>query len=291
MFILPVHAHPFDAASSSFPFSFTGVFSHWQWLLSPLRLALTLLATFIVFCAVRRLLTWRVRIGAKKAVPVSVEKPLSSSPSSSEGGNESEKKRSWRGLLPSVSVNTLAEALPITLSGPPAPPMRGRHVYRGGRGVGFNLSTRRPEAALATKPRVEAPLPAIYESETPASMAKMIMSRHVRPLPLPSFFFSLRPLLPPWRRTVSRVARRRRIITPRLPPSPSPPSFRASQRRPSRAWSAPRHPSRGHVTRLPHTPAFRPSSLIPPIVSPWRSCPFSRFRYSSLDLCRLVISR
>ncbi|KAJ6453508.1 hypothetical protein C8R45DRAFT_1223110 [Mycena sanguinolenta] len=76
------------------------------------------------------------------------------------------------------SINTLAESLPITLSGPPAPPMRGRHVYRGGRGVGFNVSTWRPETALATKPRVEAPLPAIYESETPVSMANMMMSRH-----------------------------------------------------------------------------------------------------------------
>ncbi|KAJ6470996.1 hypothetical protein C8R45DRAFT_421895 [Mycena sanguinolenta] len=154
MFIFPVHGHPFDPASSSFPFSQC---------LSPLRLALTLLAILLVACAIRRLPTWRMRIGAKKSVAVIVEK-RSAAPS-----NDSEQK------LPSVS--TLAESLPITLSGPSAPSMRGRHVYCGGRGVGVNV-TWRPEAALATKPRIEAPLPAIHESETPVSMAKMMMSRH-----------------------------------------------------------------------------------------------------------------
>ncbi|KAF7366987.1 hypothetical protein MSAN_00957500 [Mycena sanguinolenta] len=180
MFILPAHAHPFDAASSSFPFSWSAASNGLlaQWILSPLRLALTLLATLLVFMAVRRVLS--ARFGAKKAV---VTVPVSEKQGAPPADSTTE-KRSWRGLLPSLNVTTLAEALPITLNGPPPPPMRGRHVYRGGRGVGFNVSTRRPEAALATRPRVEAPLPAIYESETPVSMAKMIMSRHTYRTPL-----------------------------------------------------------------------------------------------------------
>ncbi|KAJ7107588.1 hypothetical protein C8R44DRAFT_804811 [Mycena epipterygia] len=49
----------------------------------------------------------------------------------------------------------------------PAPP-RGR----------ITAAVSRPEPARAARPRIEAPLPAIYESQTPVSMAKMIMSRH-----------------------------------------------------------------------------------------------------------------
>ncbi|KAJ7291580.1 hypothetical protein C8J57DRAFT_1492042 [Mycena rebaudengoi] len=53
--------------------------------------------------------------------------------------------------------------------------MRGRHVYRGGRGVGLTF----PEATrVCAVPPVECPPAAIYESQTPVSMEKMIMSRH-----------------------------------------------------------------------------------------------------------------
>ncbi|KAJ6471015.1 hypothetical protein C8R45DRAFT_1218220 [Mycena sanguinolenta] len=240
------------AASSSFPFSwpqpqFSGVFSHWQWLLSPLHLVLTLLATLLVFCAIRRSLTWRLRIGAKKAMPIAVpvvEKPLSSSPSSLEGGNETEKTRSWRGLLPSVSVNTLAEALPITLNGPPAPPMRGRHVYRGGRGAGFNVSTRRPEAALVTRPRVEAPMPVIYQSETPVSMVKMIMSRH---------------------RAVCHLIART-AISPRRRPYRSVVPFRGAYT-----------PRRTHVLSSLPFPSYTPPPIFAPVE---RTSPITRSRYA-----------
>ncbi|KAJ6471009.1 hypothetical protein C8R45DRAFT_1104697 [Mycena sanguinolenta] len=96
-----------------------------------LRLALRLLASLLVFVLVRRVL----RVGGTKAVL-------------------SEKKRSlWLPWETLPSVNTLAESFPITLNGPCAPLMREWHVYRGGRGVGFNLSTSGPEAVLATKPR------------------------------------------------------------------------------------------------------------------------------------------
>ncbi|KAJ7291575.1 hypothetical protein C8J57DRAFT_1705134 [Mycena rebaudengoi] len=74
--------------------------------------------------------------------------------------------------------------LPITLSPPPPPAMRGRHVYRGGRGVGL---IRLEAAHVRAVAPVECPPAAIYESQTPVSMAKMIMSRHVRCLP-PSLF-------------------------------------------------------------------------------------------------------
>ncbi|KAJ7822012.1 hypothetical protein B0H14DRAFT_2829595 [Mycena olivaceomarginata] len=56
--------------------------------------------------------------------------------------------------------------------------MRGRHVYRGGRFVGFfHPSTSNTQTQRAM---VEAPHASIYDSQTPVSMAKMIMSRHVR---------------------------------------------------------------------------------------------------------------
>ncbi|KAJ6471020.1 hypothetical protein C8R45DRAFT_422182 [Mycena sanguinolenta] len=77
--VFPVHGPPFDPASSSFPFSQC---------LSPFRLALTLFAILLVVCAVRWLLTWRMRIGAKKAVAVVVEKQ------SAVLSNDSEQKRS-----------------------------------------------------------------------------------------------------------------------------------------------------------------------------------------------------
>ncbi|KAJ7219006.1 hypothetical protein B0H12DRAFT_1241485 [Mycena haematopus] len=85
-------------------------------------------------------------------------------------------KTSWFGVLSwetLPSVHTLTEALPMNLSAP-SPALHVRHVSRSGHGV--DGIVRRPEARL--RPRIEAPLPAIYESKTPVSMAKMIMSRH-----------------------------------------------------------------------------------------------------------------
>ncbi|KAJ7862340.1 hypothetical protein B0H14DRAFT_3444717 [Mycena olivaceomarginata] len=94
--------------------------------LSWLHLPLTLAAALLVFLLVRAVL-------AKPAANADLEK--SSKPSSSS---------SWFSLnlgLGFISWETLpttiAESLPITLHPPPAPAMRGRHVYRGGRGVGF----------------------------------------------------------------------------------------------------------------------------------------------------------
>jgi len=199
MFILPAHAHPFD--NVAFHGTASSYWQTWHWLLAPLRLPLTLAATLLVFLLVRAVLSSssRLRLGADKGVPVALaasapqkagdaEKTAPSQPPSPPASKSwFGVKLSWETLPPLPLVNTLAEALPISLHPPPAPPMRGRHVYRGGRGVGFNTGVRRPETALAVRPVIEAPVPAIYENQEPVSMAKMIMSRHTyrRPSPAP----------------------------------------------------------------------------------------------------------
>ncbi|KAJ7604672.1 hypothetical protein DFH06DRAFT_1253796 [Mycena polygramma] len=181
MFILPAHAHPFDlvapAALSHGPHS-------WAWA-SSVRLALALLATLTLLLLVRSVLRAFV-----------LPKVFSSSSSSSSASPPRPristrtlppapaKRTSWLGLfswetlplpVPAVSASDLT--IPIALNAVPPPAMRGRHVYRGGRGVGF--------AAPRARANIEAPLPAIYESQTPVSMAKMIMSRHTYRRPTP----------------------------------------------------------------------------------------------------------
>ncbi|KAJ7349851.1 hypothetical protein DFH08DRAFT_958799 [Mycena albidolilacea] len=134
MFILPVHAHPSLPFPAAFP---NGLALSW------LHLPLTLTAALLVFLLVRAALSSfsrRLRLSAPKGgIAVPVEKPASnadleksSKPSSS----------SWFSLnlgLGFISWETLpttiAESLPATLHPPPPPVMRGRHVYRGGRGI------------------------------------------------------------------------------------------------------------------------------------------------------------
>ncbi|KAJ6587956.1 hypothetical protein B0H19DRAFT_1097561 [Mycena capillaripes] len=210
MFILPAHAQPFDLAPQSL--SLTGQKLHtWAWLLSPLRLPLTLAATLTVFLLVRAVLA-RGRSTKATSLPAALAADKAPVADKSAPADKPAPK-SWLGgllsweTLPPLSLSAsfdVLPAIPIALSGPgsvtgPPPAMRGRHVYRGGRGVGF---VRRPEAALSARPRIEAPLPAIYESQTPVSMAKMIMSRHTHRRPSP----------PAPRRSASSPARR--------PPSP-----------------------------------------------------------------------
>ncbi|KAK7042667.1 hypothetical protein R3P38DRAFT_2891660 [Favolaschia claudopus] len=136
--------------------------------------ATLLLSLLIRFVLVRSSLAARLRLKATSPVPVA-EKIVPGDSESEDAPKASEEKKSASWLA------TLSYSLPIALDQRAAtpPPMRGRHVYRGGRGVGFvQPQPRRPEAALAMRQMVEAPLPAIYECQTPASMAKMIMSRH-----------------------------------------------------------------------------------------------------------------
>ncbi|KAJ7842581.1 hypothetical protein B0H13DRAFT_2098582 [Mycena leptocephala] len=162
MFILPAHASP-----AAFPALSVGAAQTWH-AQHPLRLPLALLAALLA------------------SSPSAPSSPRSA-PCKAKPAPET--KRTWLGgvfsfqTLPTLTLEL--PTLPITLSPPPPPAMRGRHVYRGGRGVGF-ANPRRPEAALSARTMsVEAPLPAIYESQTPVSMAKMIMSRHTYRSPAP----------------------------------------------------------------------------------------------------------
>ncbi|KAJ7740496.1 hypothetical protein B0H14DRAFT_2990151 [Mycena olivaceomarginata] len=133
MFILAAHASPFSAVTPS-AFALAT---------SPLRLTLTLLATFL--------------ISPSSAASSPLGAPPSPSPlrrRASPSGPPSSKKRAAPAPAPDSE-------LPTPLS---------RHTYPKG--------VRRPEPAFAARPRIEAPLPAIYECPTPLSMAKLIMSRH-----------------------------------------------------------------------------------------------------------------
>ncbi|KAJ7862334.1 hypothetical protein B0H14DRAFT_505387 [Mycena olivaceomarginata] len=171
--------------------------------LSWLHLPLTLAAALLVFLLVRAVpssLSRRLRLCAPKdGIAVPVEKPAANA--DLEKSSKPSSSSSWFSLnLGFISWETLpttiAESLPITLHPPPAPAMRGRHVYRGGRGVGFfHPSTSNTQTQ---RTMVEAPHASIYDSQTPVSMAKMIMSRHVRAfsfsrlLPLSFLFFCAR---------------------------------------------------------------------------------------------------
>ncbi|KAJ7325811.1 hypothetical protein DFH08DRAFT_886264 [Mycena albidolilacea] len=153
MFILAAHASPFSAvAPSAFALA-----------TSPLRLSLTLLATFLIFALIRRVLAagrpaLSLPLAEKRLAlraPVVVEKKSDVAPSS----------RTWFGLFSFSS-----EAAPAPAPDSELPTPLSRHTYPKG--------VRRPEPAFAARPRIEAPLPAIYECPTPLSMAKLIMSRH-----------------------------------------------------------------------------------------------------------------
>ncbi|KAJ7059199.1 hypothetical protein C8F01DRAFT_274863 [Mycena amicta] len=185
MFILPASAAAYpltDLASKS-------SISSWTWLgVRSLFAALFLLAVVRALLAFAVLVRRRPKVAAVD-VPAEKEKqPEETSKQSKQAQAQEDQARArwWNGLLAfglkweTLPPISLAEALPITLHPPPPPAMRGRYVYRGGRGVGF---VRRPEPGLAAV-GVEASVPVI-ESQRPASMAKLIMSRHVRRL-LPS---------------------------------------------------------------------------------------------------------
>ncbi|KAJ7712250.1 hypothetical protein B0H14DRAFT_3019338 [Mycena olivaceomarginata] len=135
MFILAAHASPFSAvAPSAFALA-----------TSPLRLSLTLLATFLIFALIRRVLA-----AGRPALSL----PLA------------EKGLAFRAPV----VRRKKEAAPAPAPDSELPTPLSRHTYPKG--------VRRPEPAFAARPRIEAPLPAIYECPTPLSMAKLIMSRH-----------------------------------------------------------------------------------------------------------------
>ncbi|KAJ7629332.1 hypothetical protein B0H17DRAFT_1109905 [Mycena rosella] len=147
MFILPAPAHVPELAA--FP-----------------RLPALWLAPLVCFAAGVLLVAARAFLAQRPlALPVSakqqrglVEKPVSPQPTPTSA----QPKAAW---LPTLAFETL----------PSAPPRTSTPVARAG-------PLRRP--APAARPRVEAPLPALYAC-APASMAKMIMSRHTYRRPSP----------------------------------------------------------------------------------------------------------
>jgi hypothetical protein len=139
MFILPVHGHPSLPFPAAFP---NGLALSW------LHLPLTLAAALLVFLLVRAVLSSfsrRLRLSAPKGgMAVPVEKPTSNADLERSSKPYSSSSSSWFSLNLGLGFisweplqTTIAESLPVTLHPPPAPVMRGRHVYRGGRGVGF----------------------------------------------------------------------------------------------------------------------------------------------------------
>ncbi|KAJ6569744.1 hypothetical protein DFH09DRAFT_1362940 [Mycena vulgaris] len=156
MFIFPAHTQVLPAAPARLRL-FPGV---------TLTLALTLLAALLVLAVVHAAVAARTRLAlplSAKAIQVQVQEK--STPKSAP-----KPASSW------LPLRLSWETLP-----PPLVSSASSHVPRAG-------PVRRPEPALAIRPRVETPLLAIYESPTPVSMAKMIMSRHTyrRPSPSPS---------------------------------------------------------------------------------------------------------
>ncbi|KAF9078470.1 hypothetical protein BDP27DRAFT_1309625 [Rhodocollybia butyracea] len=83
---------------------------------------------------------------------------------------EQVQNRSWKSIISAWdSVN-----LPVTLTAPLPP------STLVGRGVGLNGAVLAEQISqpIRSRPTFEQPLPAIYQSKEPVSMAKMIMSRH-----------------------------------------------------------------------------------------------------------------
>ncbi|KAJ7059207.1 hypothetical protein C8F01DRAFT_1085044 [Mycena amicta] len=144
-----------------------------------------------------RILVTPARDARRPKVAVTAEKEKQTSSRKVQAGEKQDQpevevghKPWWWNTLFALASNgrrsaPAAEAPPITLHPVSPPAMRGRYVYRGGRGVGF---VRRPEPVLSAV-GVDAPgefyqLLAIYrlslyESQRPVSTVKQIMSRPI----------------------------------------------------------------------------------------------------------------
>jgi hypothetical protein len=156
MFILPVHGHPSLPFPAAFP---NGLALSW------LHLPLTLAAALLVFLLVRGVLSsFSRRLRAPKGgIAVPAEKPAPNADLEKSSKPSTSSSSSWFSLnlgLGFISWETLpttiAESLPVTLHPPPPPVMRGRHVYRGGRGVGFvhpSTSNTRTQRAMVETSR------------------------------------------------------------------------------------------------------------------------------------------
>ncbi|KAJ7021184.1 hypothetical protein C8F04DRAFT_1141819 [Mycena alexandri] len=225
MFILPAHAAPFALSASA---SALGEGAHRAWWTLPL----TLLATLVLLALVRAVTVLYPRRAPALPVAV-LEKAALAQPATRPKSRTWLRLPAFISApAPSTTAPASDASLPTPAAAcapsPPAqtpPAGRGRPAARAG-------AVRRPEPALSVRARVEAPcesplasllptsflpyphphpahppplrpaftritntlaVPAIYECQTPVSMAKMIMSRHTyrrptspAPAPAPS---------------------------------------------------------------------------------------------------------
>ncbi|KAJ7049288.1 hypothetical protein C8F01DRAFT_1184441, partial [Mycena amicta] len=156
----------------------------WQWLsslsLSQLQLPLTILAALFVLLAVRAFLLARITPAKEQPIPQKGQRMESAS-----------EKTTW-----------LVFSLFKTSTSTPAPDMLEAQMQ-----AHFDVPVvhvHRPRAQKPSRLAIDTPLPTVYVSEVPASMAKLIMSRH-----------TFRRVSPPSSPTTSRSPRR----------SPSPPKY------------------------------------------------------------------
>ncbi|KAJ7153975.1 hypothetical protein C8R43DRAFT_1001607 [Mycena crocata] len=275
MFILPAAealAAPFDLAPSSYAHSLSSSLSSHSahaWL-APLRLPLTLLATLLVLALVRSVLRFGLTFSGRRAfalpiaekgkvvaVPVKAkakakaattdeekstsvisEKPIPAPQKKSTPPPPPPSTSSWLGLKLSW------ETLPTTTdNNSDSTSTTHPHTHK--------HTPRRPEAALGANGRrmsVDAPLPAIY-AQPPVSMAKMIMSRHVRAFFLPSLSLIFSLLFSLLFSLFSFTRAFRSALAPLLASSsdaPPPP------KRSARHFGVPRHPPLNDDDIIPH---------------------------------------
>ncbi|KAJ7616503.1 hypothetical protein FB45DRAFT_934361 [Roridomyces roridus] len=152
-----------------------------------LRLPLALLASLILLLIARHLIsrpTLPIALSVQpKLIDVKTCQPLPATEVPASSGSAS-RFRWLPWLSRSKEMTTIKAATPRPVTATlPLPTPQGRAPSRAG-------PVRRPEPALAphTQVDVEAPLPALFDCQTPVSMAKIIMSRHTyrRPSPHPS---------------------------------------------------------------------------------------------------------
>ncbi|KAJ7510727.1 hypothetical protein B0H11DRAFT_1032383 [Mycena galericulata] len=200
MFILPAHAHPAALAGV------VGAHAHAHW--HTWSAPLALLAALTVLLLIRHVLrsaslTPALPVSDKAAAAAAASflaKPTSALPAAEAPAAKWSSLSTWLPLrlswetLPASPPAPTAPSLkpspspstPRSAAAPPPPPPSHAHApVRAG-------ALRRPEPALQHHQHqgVEAPLPALYACQTPASMARLIMSRHVSLLSSCALLFS-----------------------------------------------------------------------------------------------------
>ncbi|KAF8225738.1 hypothetical protein L208DRAFT_1408115 [Tricholoma matsutake] len=230
---LPASSIPLSLSSFSSPFSITAP--------SNSSIFLSLLASIVLLSFIRAaFLYFRKCIGKQPHQQSQV--PVDEKTIRVEGAPQRQQRSSWASTLPTW------DALP-NLTLPVSFTVTETRMI--GKGVGLRKKTSEPPAQewqpptriRRSGPAFESPLPAIYQSEVPVSMAKMIMSRHTyrKPTNRPP----LRPLLP--------------LPTPRPPTSLAPPPSSLPPTRPSSPTGSSSHTC---SSSSPPMPALRTPSMV-----------------------------